>query len=72
MTIMSLYSSSLTFGQHYKSQVWSPDLGNGKLLKIREFGPELVYVLNDAIINVLINDIFQLMITMSQLKEKFR
>jgi beta-xylosidase len=30
MTIMSFYSSSLTFGQNYNSQVWSPDLGNGK------------------------------------------
>ncbi|GAA0883242.1 MULTISPECIES: glycoside hydrolase family 43 protein [Sphingobacterium] len=30
MTIMSFCSSSLTFGQHYNSKVWSPDLGNGK------------------------------------------
>ncbi|WP_083663563.1 glycoside hydrolase family 43 protein [Sphingobacterium sp. B29] len=30
MTIMSFCSSSLTFGQNYNSQVWSPDLGNGK------------------------------------------
>lgn len=30
MTIMSFCSSSLTFGQHYNSKVWSPDLGYGK------------------------------------------
>ncbi|WP_313265934.1 glycoside hydrolase 43 family protein [Sphingobacterium sp.] len=30
MTIMSFCSSSLTFGQHYNSKVWNPDLGYGK------------------------------------------
>lgn len=30
MAYVTLGSSSLTFGQNYNSQVWNPDLGNGK------------------------------------------